>query len=89
MNQTELRTQLWDFTLLEQDLSLGFAIFSDSALIGYDVNDWRGNPLRALATLGVSWRILWNENFAVRWDLATSPMEQNGVGFYIIVGQVF
>jgi len=89
MNQTELRGQFVDVTLWDQDLSFGAAVFGDSALIGVDVLDLGDAPLRPLATLGVSWRILWNRNFAIRWDLATSPMENDGPGFYIIVGQAF
>jgi hypothetical protein len=37
----------------------------------------------------VSYRVLWNDTFAIRWDLATSPNESDGPGFYIIVGQAF
>lgn len=89
MNQTELRGQFVDVNLLDQDLSFGAALFSDSAMIGYDLNDWRGDVFRPLWTVGISWRILWNQNFAVRWDLAASPNELEGPGFYIIVGQAF
>jgi hypothetical protein len=89
MNQTELRAQLYDVVLAGQDLSFGTALFSDSAIIGYDFTDWRGNPLEPLITAGVSARVIWNKTFAVRADLATSPNEANGPGFYIIVGQPF
>jgi len=89
MNQTELRAQLWDVVALDQDLSFGFALFSDSALIGYDVADWQGQPFRPLATAGVSFRLIWNKTFAIRTDLATSPHEQDGPGFYVIVNQAF
>lgn len=89
INQTELRAQLWDTRALEQDLSFGFALFSDSALIGYDLADYRGNPFRPLVTGGVSFRFLWNKTFAVRTDLATSGDEREGPGFYIIVNQAF
>jgi len=89
MNQTELRAQLWDVTALEQDLSFGLALFSDSALIGYDVTDWRGDAFRPLVTGGVSFRLIWNKTFAVRTDLATSPNELEGPGFYVIVNQAF
>jgi hypothetical protein len=89
MNQTELRAQLWDVVALEQDLSFGLALFSDSALIGYDVADWRGKPFLPLATAGASLRLIWNKTFAVRTDLATSPHEKEGPGFYVIVNQAF
>ncbi len=89
MNQTELRAQLWDVTVLEQDLSFGAALFSDSAVIGYDVMDWGGHPAKWLASVGVSFRLIWNKTFAIRTDLATSPDEKEGPGFYVIVGQAF
>ena len=89
INQTELRAQLLDVNVLDQDLSFGTALFSDSALIGYDVDDFRGNPFQPLATIGISARLIWNKTFAVRADLATSPNEANGPGFYIIVNQAF
>ena len=89
LHQAELRAQLFDTNLLGQDLSFGAAAFVDDALIGYDVVDWRGDVDRVLVAGGVSWRILWNRTFALRWDLAASPNEAEGPGFYIIVGQVF
>jgi hypothetical protein len=89
MNQTELRAQLFDTVALDQDLSFGLALFSDSALIGYDVADYRGNPFRPLVTGGISFRLIWNKTFAVRTDLATSPNELEGPGFYVIVNQAF
>ena len=89
INQTELRAQLWDTVALDQDLSFGLALFSDSAIIGYDVADFRGNPFRPLVTGGVSFRLIWNKTFAVRTDLATSPNELEGHGFYVIVNQAF
>jgi hypothetical protein len=89
IGQAEVRTQLWQTKLWGEGFDLGAAVFSDVAAIGYDLSDWRGSPLKVLPTIGVSWRILWNETFAIRWDLATSPAEAEGPGFYIIVGQAF
>jgi hypothetical protein len=87
--QAEVRTQLWQTELWGEHFDLGAAVFSDVGMIGYDAFDWRGHPLALLPTVGVSWRILWNQTFAIRWDLATSPAEAEGPGFYIIVGQAF
>jgi hypothetical protein len=39
--------------------------------------------------VGVSYRLLWNDNFSIRADLAVSPDETDGPGFYVIVGQAF
>ncbi len=89
--QAELRAQLVKTELGDEVFDHGVALFGDAALIGADVNlvQWRGNPTKVLGTLGVSYRLLWNESFAIRWDLATSPNESDGPGFYIIVGQAF
>jgi hypothetical protein len=89
MNQTELRAQLYDVVVAGQELSFGTALFSDSAIVGYDLADWRGNPLQPLVTAGISARLIWNKTFTVRADLAASPSEADGPGFYIIVGQPF
>lgn len=89
LHQAELRGQFFDTNVWGQDLSFGAALFVDDGVVGYDLADWRGDPARVLVTGGVSWRILWNRTFALRWDLAASPAESEGPGFYIIVGQVF
>jgi Omp85 superfamily domain len=89
MAQTELRLQLVTVHPFGEEFDLGTAFFTDLGMIGYDVHEWRGHPTKILPTVGVSWRILWNKTFAFRWDLATSPAEENPIGFYIIVGQVF
>jgi hypothetical protein len=89
ISQTELRAQLFETELWGEVFNHGLALFSDVGWIGWDVADFRGDPTKLLGTLGISYRLLWNERFAIRWDLATSPNEAEGPGFYIIVGQVF
>jgi hypothetical protein len=87
--QAELRAQLAVTELFGERFDHGTAVFSDIGYIGYDLLDLRGHPTKLLSTLGVSYRLLWNETFAIRWDLAISPDEAAGPGFYIIVGNVF
>lgn len=87
--QAELRAQLVKTELGSEVFDHGVALFGDAAMIGADVNDWGGSPAKVLGTIGISYRMLWNESFAIRWDLATSPFENDGPGFYIIVGQAF
>ena len=87
--QAELRAQLLETELWGEVFNHGCALFSDAGWVGFDVADWRGNPAKILGTFGVSYRLLWNESFAIRWDLAVSPDEREGPGFYIIVGQAF
>jgi hypothetical protein len=88
-SQTELRAQLLDVDAFDQHFSFGPAVFADIGWVGKSINDLGPDPLKLLPTVGLSARMLWNENFSVRIDLATSPAEQAGPGFYIIVGQPF
>jgi hypothetical protein len=89
VHQLELRSQLLDVTVLDQDLSFGGAAFYDAAWIGYDVGDLRGDPRTVLAGAGLSFRFVWNRDFIVRTDVAVSPLERFAPGVYIIVGNVF
>ncbi|MFH1811306.1 MAG: BamA/TamA family outer membrane protein [Pseudomonadota bacterium] len=89
IHQLELRSQLVDVTVLEQDLSFGGALFYDLAWIGYDVEELRGEPRTLLGGAGISFRFIWNRDFIVRTDVAVSPLERFAPGIYIIVGNVF
>jgi len=89
VHQLELRSQFADVAVLEQDLSLGGALFYDLAWVGYDVADLRGNARTLLAGAGLSFRFIWNRDFIVRTDVAVSPHERFAPGIYIIVGNVF
>lgn len=87
--QAELRAQLVQHELWGERFDHGAALFSDVGFIGYDLFDLRGQPARLLSGVGLSYRLLWNESFAIRADLAVSPDEAEGPGFYVIVGQAF
>lgn len=87
--QAELRAQLAKTEVFGEVFDHGAALFSDVGYIAYDLVDVRGHATKLLTTAGISYRVLWNESFAIRWDLALSPNEAEGPGFYIIVGQVF
>ena len=87
--QAELRAQLVQHELLGERFDHGAALFSDVGWIGWDVADLRGQEAKVLVGAGVSYRLLWNESFAIRADLAVSPDEAEGPGFYVIVGQAF
>ena len=89
IGQAELRAQLLETEVFGEVFNHGVALLTDTALIGADLLEWRGNPAKLLTTFGISYRLLWNESFAIRWDLALSPDEAAGPGFYIIVGQAF
>lgn len=89
LGQAELRAQLFQHELWGERFDHGTALFSDVGWIGYDVADLGARPVRLLGGVGVSYRLLWNDTFAIRMDLALSPDEQDGPGFYLIVGQAF
>lgn len=89
LGQAELRAQLVETVVFGERFDHGAALLSDVGFIGYDLADLRGHPAKILSTLGISYRLLWNESFAIRADLAISPDETEGPGFYIIVGQAF
>ena len=85
IGQAELRASLFEHELFGAHFEHGCALFTDDAWVGYDAD----HPLKLLGTVGVSYRLLWDHDFAIRWDLATSPDEAEGPGFYIIVGEAF
>ena len=87
--QAELRSKIWDFVLWEQNFNLGGALFADLAGIIYDLQDPRGDPGRLVWGAGGSFRIFWNRDFVIRFDLAGSPNEPGRPGVYIQVGNVF
>lgn len=89
VGQAELRAQLWQHELWGERFDHGAALFSDVGWIGWDLLELRGTPAKLLGGVGVSYRLLWNETFALRADLALSPDEAEGPGFYVIVGQAF
>jgi hypothetical protein len=89
MSQSELRWSFTEFEVLEQRLKLGLAGFLDLGWVGYDVNDWRGDPFRVSMGVGSGFRLLWNQNFAVRLDVGFSDVEQWEPRVYIRVGNPF
>lgn len=89
MSQTELRVSLYEHVLLAQRLKWGVAGFVDAAWVGYDVTDWRGDLFRLVGGTGAGLRLLWNDNFAVRWDVAVSPVERWQPRMYIRVSNPF
>lgn len=87
--QAELRSKIWDLSFWGQDFNLGGALFTDVAGIIYDLQDPRGDPGKLVWGAGGSFRIIWNRDFVIRFDLAGSPSEPGRPGVYIQVGNVF
>lgn len=79
-HQIELRADVAHIDIGGNDLGLVVAGFVDGglALFGGDVDDGS----RVLVGTGVALRVIWNENFVFRIDLAVSPEEPGRVGFY-------
>lgn len=104
IQQLELRTGFWHWTVpwIHFDLGFGAATFLDAGWIGADWDNFgggvpgladdraeRGDPLRLVFGTGGGLRILINESFVVRIDVAYSPDEQQGLGLYMPVGNAF
>lgn len=87
--QNELRWSWAEFDWLAQHFKLGMAGFLDAGCIGYDWQDWRGAPLGIVWGAGGGFRILWNRNFSVRFDVGMSPAERYEPRVYIRVGNPF
>jgi hypothetical protein len=79
-HQVELRAEVVHVDVLGNDLALVVAGFVDGglALFGDDADA----DARLLIGAGGALRVIWNENFVFRIDLAVSPEEPGRVGFY-------
>jgi hypothetical protein len=79
-HQIELRADVAHVDVGDNDLAFVVAGFVDGglALFGGDVDD----DARLLVGVGGALRVIWNDNFVFRIDLAVSPEEPGRVGFY-------
>ena len=89
LDQTALRWRFWRANLLAQRLSFGLATYAEAGWIGFDWDDWGGDPASVIVSFGGGPRLVWNELFVVRFDLATSPVEHWEPFFYAQLGNVF
>ena len=89
ISQSELRVTLGEVDAWDQNLRFALAGFVDGALVGFALDDWRGDPFGAIPGFGVGYRMLWNKNFAVRLDVGFSYVEQYEPRVYIRVGDPF
>jgi hypothetical protein len=87
IEQAELRWRFAELRAFEQDFAFTAVAFADAGLVG----DRLPTPtnLGLSAGGGGALRIAWNENFVVRLDLATSPVENWALQTYLTVGQPF
>jgi hypothetical protein len=86
-HQIELRADVGHVDVGDNDLAFVVAGFVDGgvALFGGAVDD----DARLLLGAGGSLRVIWNENFVFRIDLAASPEEPGRVGFYTAPNHTF
>ena len=89
IDQLELRWMFAGFNLLAQHFDMTVVGFADAAWVGVDYHDFGGDPRKIIVSEGGGLRIIWDKNFIVRFDLATSAAENFGVDAYINVNNVF
>lgn len=73
--QEELRTSLVTFGLLEQRFRLGLSFFLDAGVVAARADRLSLDELAFAYGFGLGLRVVWNENFVMRVDLAVSPSE--------------
>lgn len=73
--QEELRTSLASVSFLEQRFRAGVALFLDAGLVAASVDALSRGDVTFAYGLGLGLRVVWNESFVMRVDLAVSPSE--------------
>jgi hypothetical protein len=102
MGQSELRGDFFRLVLLRRAVDFGAALFVDGAYILPDFADPhggvpgrglddpnRGNAFRVVGSGGVGLRILINDSFVARLDVAVSPFEQRPLSIAMAGGVPF
>jgi hypothetical protein len=87
VNMTELRWRFWSFELFAQRFALSTVGFVDAAIIADDIR--KPTNVGAQFGLGGALRIAWNENFVVRADVGTSPVENWSPSLYLTINHPF
>ncbi len=73
--QEELRTSLVSVSFLEQNFRAGVALFLDAGLVSASVTELAVRDFRLAYGFGAGLRVVWNEAFVMRVDVAVSPSE--------------
>lgn len=74
--QEELRTSLVSVSFWEQRFRLGLALFLDAGVVAARADRVALDELALAYGVGLGLRVVWNENFVMRVDLAVSPSER-------------
>lgn len=89
LEQIEARADVFRHELFGQRFRWGLVGLVDAGWIGVDWQDLGGDPYRILLGFGGGLRLAWNEDFVIRADVATSPIERFAPAVYIDIGQTF
>lgn len=89
LEQIELRADIASHELFGQRFRWGLAGLVDAGWIGVDWKDIGGDPYRILFGFGGGLRLAWNDDFVIRADVATSPIEGFSPAVYIDIGDTF
>jgi hypothetical protein len=87
--QTELRYRFIEFELLDQRFNSGALLFADNGIIAWDYDQFASAPFKFPVGFGGGLRLVWNNTFVIRLDVAVSPTESYQPRFYFKVGNVF
>jgi hypothetical protein len=87
VDQTELRWRFAEVQALAQEFAFTAVAFVDVGLVGDRLVAPRN--LGTSAGGGGALRVAWNENFVVRLDLATSPVENWALQTYLTINHPF
>lgn len=74
--QEELRSSLVGFSVFEQRFRAGLALFLDAGVVAASAERLARGDVTLAYGVGVGLRVVWNENFVMRVDLAVSPSER-------------
>lgn len=88
-DQTELRWTPVRFEAFDQRFDVGTGAFFDAGLVGEDLPDLGSHAGRVLLGFGAMGRLGWNDNFVLRFDVATSPVEDWAISPYLLVNHLF
>ena len=89
LNQTELRFKLTDFNISTQKFVISALTFLDLGLISYNYDSIKDEFNSVNTGFGGGLRIIWNNNFIIRFDMGLSNKEDYTPGIYININHLY
>jgi len=89
LEQQELRWHFFDFEVADQEFGLITNAFLDAGYVARSFDELAAPTAGLPVGFGGAFLISWNQNFIVRLDVATSPVEQYAISPYITLNQSF